>query len=118
MNSPPDGVTLFDALDALLLPLMFVATTVNVYPVPFVSPDTVTGDALPLPVRPLGELVAVYVTDAPPVDPGVNATVADALPATAVPMVGVPGTVEGVTLFDAADADPAPTLFVAVTVNV
>ena len=45
-------------------------------------------------------------------------TVALALPAVALPMVGAPGTVTGVTLFDAADAELVPMPFVAVTLNV
>jgi hypothetical protein len=36
----------------------------------------------------------------------------------AVPTVGAPGTVATVTGFDAADAGPVPTAFVAVTVKV
>ena len=48
----------------------------------------------------------------------VNVTVACAFPAVAVPMVGAPGTVAGVTLLDAAEAGPVPTALVAVTVNV
>ena len=56
---------------------------------------------------------------APPVTPGaVNVTEALPLPRVAVPIVGAPGRVAGVTLFDAADAEPVPTLLVAVTVNV
>jgi hypothetical protein len=48
----------------------------------------------------------------------VNVTVACALPAVALPMVGAPGTIAGVTLFDAAEAAPVPATFVAVTVKV
>ena len=48
----------------------------------------------------------------------VKVTLAWALPAVAVPMVGAPGVVAGVTLFDAAEAAPVPTALVAVTVNV
>jgi hypothetical protein len=50
----------------------------------------------------------------------VKGTVALALPAVAVPMVGAPGTViaAGVTLFDAADAPPVPLALVAVTLKV
>ena len=49
---------------------------------------------------------------------GVNVTDACALPPVAVPIVGVPGTVAGVTLFDAADAALLPTALVATTVHV
>jgi hypothetical protein len=51
----------------------------------------------------------------------VKVTVALALPAVAVPMVGAPGTVAlatGVTLLEAADAGPVPSALVAVTVKV
>jgi hypothetical protein len=55
----------------------------------------------------------------PPLEAGaVKVTVACALPAVAVPMVGAPGTVAGVTLFEAAEAALVPTALVAVTVKV
>ena len=55
----------------------------------------------------------------PPVLPGaVNVTVAWVLPPVAVPMVGAPGTVAGVTADVALDAAPVPTSLVAVTVKV
>ena len=45
----------------------------------------------------------------PPLLPGaVNVTLACALPPVAVPIVGAPGTVAGVTLLDADDAAPVP----------
>jgi hypothetical protein len=49
---------------------------------------------------------------------GVKLTVACVLPRVAVPIVGAPGTVAGVTLFEAAEGAPVPTAFVAVTVKV
>ena len=55
----------------------------------------------------------------PPVLPGaVKVTVACALPAVAVPIVGAVGTVAGVTLFDAADGALEPMALLAFTVNV
>ena len=55
----------------------------------------------------------------PPLLPdAVKVTVACALPAVAVPMVGALGTVAGVTLFDAADGALLPIALVAMTVNV
>ena len=48
----------------------------------------------------------------------VQLTPAEAFPAVAVTPVGAPGSVNGVTLLDAADASPGPIAFVAVTVNV
>jgi len=67
---PAVGVT--EALSELAkdVPLAFVAVTVKVYAVPFVKPETVIGDD-PVPVRPPGLDVAVYVAEAPPVAPGV-----------------------------------------------
>jgi hypothetical protein len=53
------GVTLADGPDAAELPIAFVATTVNVYAVPFVNPDTVTGLVAPVPVFPPGLDVTV-----------------------------------------------------------
>jgi hypothetical protein len=48
------GVTLADGADAAEGPIPFVATTVNVYAVPFVSPYTVIGLVVPVPVSPPG----------------------------------------------------------------
>jgi len=53
------GVTLLDAPDALLVPTVLVAVTVNVYAVPFVKPVTVMGLVEPLPVNPPCEDVTV-----------------------------------------------------------
>ena len=57
---------------------------------------------------------------APPLDAGVvHATVTDVVLATvAVPIVGAPGTVAGVTALDALEALDVPAEFVAVVVNV
>jgi hypothetical protein len=46
------GVTEFEALEAVLVPMAFVAVTVNVYVVPFVRPVTTSGDAPPVAVKP------------------------------------------------------------------
>ena len=57
----------------------------------------------------------------PPLDAGaVKATLADWVPAVAVPIVGAPGTVAGMlTLVDAADAELVrPAVFVTVIVQV
>jgi hypothetical protein len=48
----PRGVTEFDAVDEALVPALFVAVTVNVYAVPFVSPVIVIGDAPPVALNP------------------------------------------------------------------
>jgi len=55
----------------------------------------------------------------PPFDAGaVKDIVVCALPAVAVPIVGAPGVVAGITLLDAAEAVPVPVALVAVTENV
>jgi hypothetical protein len=46
------GVTLLLADDAVLVPIAFVAVTVNVYAVPLVKPVTVIGDEPPVAVKP------------------------------------------------------------------
>ena len=48
----------------------------------------------------------------------VKLTVTCALPDIAAPIIGAPGTVAGVTLFEAAEAAPLPTALVALTVHV
>ena len=59
------------------------------------------------------------MTAVPPLFAGaVNVTTAVPLPVVAVPIVGAPGTVAGTNAFDAAEAGPVPTAFVAFTVQV
>ena len=67
-----------------------------------------------------GEDVTVYeVTALPPLDDGADQdTVAEESPNTPDTPVGAPGTVAGTTAPEAVDVEPAPALFVAVTVNV
>ena len=48
----------------------------------------------------------------------VKATLAEALPPVATPILGAPGTVAGVTEFDPAEAAPVLTALVAFTVKV
>ena len=85
---------------------------------PGVRPVTAIGDELPGALMP--PQVAVYpVMALPPLDPGaVKATLMSELPAVAVPMVGAPGTVNGVALLEALDAVPGPAVFMALTVQV
>ena len=56
----------------------------------------------------------------PPVLPGAVQVTVDCVFSLelAVPMVGAPGTVEGIIEFDAAEDEPLPEAFVAKTVNV
>ena len=73
---------------------------------PFVNDATAIGDA-PVPVRLPGEDVAVNVVVPVPPVPPVYGTLADALPAVAVPIVTAPGLLPAVTELDAADVcDP------------
>jgi len=58
------------------------------------------------------------MADPPLLAGAVKVTVALVFPTVAVPIAGAPGTVAGVTLLEAADASPVPTLLVAVTVKV
>ena len=53
------GVTDVDAPELTLVPLLFVAFTVNVYAVPLVKPDTLIGLDVPLAVAPPGLAVTV-----------------------------------------------------------
>ena len=53
------GVTLFDAADATLVPIPFVAVTVNVYGVPFTRPVTVMGLPVDVAENPPTLLMAV-----------------------------------------------------------
>jgi hypothetical protein len=55
------GVTELDDADAAEAMPLLVATTVNVYAVPAVSPVTVTGEEEPVPVMLPGLDVTVYV---------------------------------------------------------
>jgi hypothetical protein len=47
-----------------------------------------------------------------------HVTDAEALPGDAVPMVGAPGTVAGVTAFEALENEPVPTVLMAATLKV
>ena len=84
------------------------------------SPVIVIGLAAPVAVLLPGLEVTVYpVIAEPPLLAGaVNVTVAWAFPAVAVPIVGAPGTVEGVTGFEAELGRLDPLTFLAVTVKV
>ena len=58
------------------------------------------------------------IVDPPLLTGGVKLMVASPLPATAVTLVGAPGVVNGVTEFELEEAEPVPTVLVAVTVKV
>ncbi len=75
---------------------------------------------LRVPVKLPGVEIAVYeVIAEPPLEAGaVKVTVAWVFPAVAVPMIGAPGTENGVTELEAALGAPVPATVVAVTVKV
>jgi hypothetical protein len=106
--------------EAILVPIMFVAVTVNVYVVPFVKPVTVKGETPPVAVNPPGLDVTVYevIAEPPSLPGGVKVTVASPLPRVAVPIVGAPGTLAGTTELLVEEAILVPIAFVAVTVKV
>jgi hypothetical protein len=114
------GVIEFDDSDGSEFPTLLVATTANVYSVPFVSPVTVSGEAGPLEVKPPGVDVTVYeVIAAPPSLTGaVNVIVACKSPAVATTEVGASGTVTVATAFDGSDGSELPAALFAITVNV
>jgi hypothetical protein len=116
----PIGVTLSDGADACEEPIAFIATTVNVYAVPFVSPYTEIVLVNPVPILPSGLDITLYpVIGLPPsLTGGVKLTAAWALPAVAVTPVGASGSAAGVTLAVGADGTESPFAFVATTVNV
>ena len=114
------GVTELEALEAVLVPTEFVAVTVKVYAVPFVSPMIVIGDEPPVAVNPPVLDVTVYevMADPPLLAGALKVTVAWPFPATALTPVGAPGTVAGTTELLVPEDVLVPTEFVAVTVNV
>jgi hypothetical protein len=89
--------------------LAFVAITVKVYAVPLVSPVTIIGLAVPVPVILPGVEVTVYPVIPEPPDGAVKVSVAWAFPAVATTLVGAPNTVVNVISFPYA----VPALFVA-----
>jgi hypothetical protein len=75
------------------VPDPFVAVTVKTYAVPLVRPVTVQGEIAHVAVFPSGLDVAVKLAAGSPVAAGVKVTVAEVLPAVAVPIVGASGAV-------------------------
>jgi len=116
------GVTALDGVEAGPGPTALAAVTVNVYDVPLVRPATVAVVCEPatVTVAPPGLAVTTYeVIELPPFEDGADhVTVAEVLPGAADTFKGLDGTVAGVTALDGADAVPAPTALVAITVNV
>ena len=114
------GTTAPDDGDADPEPSRFVATTVNVYDVPLRSPTMVHVVVIEVQVAEPGDEVTVYaVMSAPPFEVGADQdTVTDVDLDTPVTDLGTEGVVAGTIAEEAAEAAPAPFLFVATTVNV
>jgi hypothetical protein len=115
------GVAELDAALEEPTPDAFVAVTVKVYAVPFVSPVTVHDVVAVVQVAPPGEAVAVYEVIAfPPFDAGAvhDSGTWPFCPLVAVTAVGAPGGPYGIADADAVLAVLVPLAFVAVTVNV
>ena len=114
------GVIEESGLAAAPAPFLLMATTVKVYAVPFVRPETVHVSVPPvLQVAPPGLAVTVYpVTAAPPELAGAaQLTTTRPDPNDPRTEVGAPGTVESTTVPEVAAA-PVPALLMATTVNV
>ena len=118
------GTNEFDAADGAPVPIAFVALTAHLYVSPFVNPETTIGLPSPTeePVAPPFDdrhAAVKWRTGLPPSLEGVKATDPERFPRVATPIVGSDGaTGAGVTAFDAVEAEPVPTPFVAVTVKV
>lgn len=117
------GVTGFDQADAGPVPTLFTAATLNEYDVPFVSPVTVIGLAVPVAVMPPGREVTVYPNIAVPPSDSKGVKETNALPPAvsalvdALTPVGAPGLVAaGVT--ETEDDAPAPIMLFALRLNV
>ena len=113
------GITLLEADDQRLVPTSFVAATVKEYEILLVNPVTISGLVAPVADRPPGVESTVYwLMGWPPSEAGaVKVTVACPVPAVAVPIVGAPGIVAGITTLEGFDGKPVPLEFLAVTVN-
>ena len=113
-----DGMTPTDT--EAPVPIELIATTVNVYEVPFAKPVTVMGELGAVAVKPPTLDVTLYeVIAEPPVEEGaVKLIEALPFPAAALTLVGAPGTVAGVIADEGVDDAPFPFELVAVTVKV
>jgi hypothetical protein len=106
-----------DALDALDVPLAFVAVTVYVYVPPTVS-VTEIGLEAPVLLAPLVDVTVYPVIAEPPVAFVVNVTDEADPDFVAVPIVGAWGTVVAVIELDAVPAEDVPLALVAVPAKV
>jgi hypothetical protein len=119
--SPLIGVTNAEGAEAGPVPELFVAVTVKVYGVSASRLETVhdSGPLAHVQVCPPGELVTVYPVIVLPLSAGAaHETVIAPQPRVVATPDGALGTWTGTTATDGFDADPGPTLFVAVTVKV
>lgn len=93
------GITAVEVSESADVPVMFIATDLNVYETPLVKPVTTQEPLAPLTVQVLstpetcGDAVTINEVGVPPVVAAVTETVACALPATAVGTAGLSGIV-------------------------
>ena len=117
----PTGLTAADGELDVDVPATFVAFTVNVYEVPFVSPVT-TQVRAPVVVHvfaPPDDVIVYPVIGEPPSDPGAaHVTVACPLPGMATTDPGAAGTVRGVTMTLGAEVSDGAVADDAITVTV
>ena len=116
-----DGTAMFEAFDAVLVPALFVAVTVNVYEFPLVRPLIVHVVVVLVQLPPPEDAVTVYsVMGAPPLETGAAHVITDSAFAfdDAITLVATPGAVAGVADAEAIDAVEVPEIFVAVTLKV
>jgi len=116
-----EGTAVFEMADAVLVPALFVAVTVNVYDPPLINPKIVHVVVVVVQRPSPGDAVTLYsVIGAPPLETGAVHVITDCAFAfeVAVTFVGAPGVVAGVAAADAIDAVEVPEIFVAVTLNV
>ena len=131
---PPTPVTLgadgadaatneLEPVDAALLPVVLVATTVQVYVLPFVSEPTVIGDVAPdadcvVPPSLDAHVAVKPVMGLPPVPFAVNATIAELVPRVTVVSDGATGTVPATNELEGADAALLAIELLATTLHV
>jgi len=112
-----------EAEEAELVPMPFVAVTVQVYVLPLVRVVTVIGELPPVAVRVVPpsldvQVTAKTVTVAPLLLPAVNVTTAELLPPPTPVMLGAEGVVAATKELEAVEAGLSPVALVATAVQV
>ena len=111
------GANVADDVDGGLSPMLLVAVTAKVYPVPFVRPVTTQDSAAVVHVFAPGFELTVYTVIGlfPSSTGGDHETVAWLFPGTALTSSGGPGSVPGMTISEVFEGGPSPTRLDAVT---